>query len=117
MFAVVLLVACGDDAAAGPAGAGGTGASPVREACAQPGGTETGCRCEGVTTGHRTCSAGGVWSACSCPPREAACTEGEVIECTCPRDLGTRMTTCLVGGTFDCPCPATGGSGADFDGG
>lgn len=105
MFAAfALLAACGDNAAGGGA-AGSAGSSrPVGDKCTQAGYTETGCACEGGEVGHRTCTDALAWTACSCRPRPAACSAGERVLCTCPRDAGQRETTCLVGGTFDCPC-------------
>jgi hypothetical protein len=104
MFAFTLAYApaCGSDDDGGP-DAGDV--DDDREACAQPGFTETGCVCASGAVGKRTCRPDGYWEACGCPPAGTQCVEGQDVQCfPCPGEAKGRLTKCLQAGTFDCAC-------------
>ena len=79
------------------------------EPCLQAGQAQTGCTCSSMQPpGVRHCGMDFVWSACVCPPSNAApkCIEGQDVICTtvCPGETTARTTKCLTAGTYDCGC-------------
>lgn len=52
-----------------------------------------------------------MWSECVCPDYKWACTEGELVTCTCPDGHTKHETKCLLGGWVECPCEGGGGTG------